>query len=88
MTGTTKVASDGMVTGWLTNHSNQTLYVTTTFARGGKPVRGQTAAVTIRPGQTFGGAYAGIWAYGVDTSPIFFYAVLQSDANKNCGSAW
>lgn len=93
VTATVKVASDGFVVGYLTNHSNQTLYVSYTFARGGKPYGPDTGATTIRPGQTAGGELGGIWASGnVDTNPprIFWYAVLQSDENagKNCSSAW
>lgn len=94
VTATVKVGSDGFVIGHLTNNSNQTLYVSYTFARGGKPAKqmGVGGAVTVRPGQTVGGEGGGVWASGVDTNPpgIFWYAVLQSDADqgKNCGSAW
>ena len=94
VTARVKVAADGFVVGWLTNNSNQTLYVSYTFARGGKPFKPETGATSIRPGQTVGGEGGGIWASGsdVDTSPpqIFWYAVLQSDSNqgKNCGNAW
>jgi len=94
VTSTVKVGSDGFVIGHLTNNSNETLYVSYTFARGGKPAKemGVGGAVTIRPGQTVGGEGGGVWASGVDTNPpqIFWYAVLQSDVNqgKSCGSAW
>ncbi|HKV26080.1 MAG TPA: tetratricopeptide repeat protein [Candidatus Acidoferrum sp.] len=88
-----KVASDGFVVGFLTNNSNQTLYVTYTFGRGGKPYGPESGAVSIRSGQTVGGEMGGIWATNdVDHNPpeIFWYAVPQSDENagKNCGSAW
>jgi hypothetical protein len=94
VTGTAKVGSDGFIVGNLTNNSNQTLYVSYTFARGGKPAKDTAGGVTIRPGQTVGGEGGGIWeaADSVDTNPpkIFWYAVLQSDvdAGKSCGSAW
>ncbi len=45
---TARVASDGFVAGDLTNNSNQSLYVSYTFARGGKPNGPDTWAVTIR----------------------------------------
>lgn len=92
VTATVKVAGDGMVVGYLTNHSNQTLSVSTTFARGGKPLKSQVALVSIAPGRTVGGEYGGIWAPGslVDTHPpeIFWYAVPQSQANNNCSLPW
>lgn len=92
VTATVKVAGDGMVVGYLTNHSNQTLSVSTTFARGGKPLKSQVALVSIAPGRTVGGEYGGIWAPSslVDTHPpeIFWYAVPQSQANNNCSLPW
>ena len=62
---------DGFVVGWLTNKSNQTVYVRYTFARGGKPYPPETGGVTIQPGQTVGGEGGGIWASAndVDSKP-------------------
>jgi hypothetical protein len=80
------------VVGSLTNNSNQVLYVSFTFARGGKPSNalGVGGAVTLQPGQTISGTP--VVAFNVDTNPpyIYWYAVLQSDIDqgKNCGSAW
>jgi hypothetical protein len=88
------LAPDGFVVGWLTNKSNQTVYVRYTFARGGKPYPPETGGVTIQPGQTVGGEGGGIWASAndVDSNPpaIFWNAVLQSDVNqgKQCPSPW
>lgn len=89
--------SDGIVVGYLTNNSNQPVYVTYTFGRGGQPAKNETGSITLNPGQTIGGEGSGIWATStgpaaVDSNPphLYWYAVLQSDANqlKNCGSPW
>lgn len=71
--------------------------MTYTFGRGGQPAKNETGSITLNPGQTIGGEGSGIWATStgsaaVDSNPahLYWYAVLQSDANqlKNCGSPW
>jgi hypothetical protein len=88
------LAPDEFVVGWLTNKSNQTVYVRYTFGRAGKPYSPETGGVTIHPGQTVGGEGGGIWAPAsdVDSNPpeIYWNAMLQSDVDqgKQCPSPW
>jgi hypothetical protein len=97
VTATDRVNPDGVVVGFVTNHSNQKLWVMFVFARGGKYAKDQAGAVYAMPGQTVGGEGGGIWATGsgpgaVDTHPpgFWFYAVLASDEDQgeHCQSPW
>lgn len=95
VTGTSKLNPDGLAVGFLTNNSNQPLWVTYTFARGGQPDKNQAGSLTLKPGQTVGGEGGGIWAVtsgaaAVDSSPvkIYWFAVPLSDENKLCGTPW
>jgi hypothetical protein len=91
VTARAKLAGDGMVVGYLTNNSNQTLLVSTTFVKDGKPLRGQTVQVTIKPGMTVGGEAGGVWVprESVDYPPsIVKYAVPWSQADQNCREPW
>lgn len=95
VTGTSKLNSDGIAVGFLTNNSNQPLWVTYTFARGGQAAKDETGSLTIRPGQTRGGEGGGIWAAtsgasAVDSSPvkIYWFAVPQSESDQSCGTPW
>ncbi|HWB98469.1 MAG TPA: hypothetical protein VG672_17280, partial [Bryobacteraceae bacterium] len=88
VTATVKTGSDDIVYGYVTNHSDQTLSISVTFATGGKPNKDQAAMVTVGPGKTLGGSGGGIWATtsAVDHNPpeIFWYAVPQSEVNRLC----
>lgn len=90
VSGTTKVDTNGYVSGFLTNHSNQYLDVIWTFARGGQPDWTQSAGDTLQPGQTRGGQVNGYWgpisgSGAVDSNPpkIFWRAVLESENQKH-----
>ncbi|MDE2113151.1 MAG: sel1 repeat family protein [Alphaproteobacteria bacterium] len=97
VTAISKLNPDGIAVGFLTNHSNQSLYVSYAFTRGGVVETSTAAAVTVQPGQTVGGEGGGVWAgtsgpTGVDSDPprIRYSAWLQSeeDQGKNCKVAW
>jgi hypothetical protein len=55
--GTVTVGGDGWVIGYLTNNSDQTLYVAYTFKKSGVPstTMSNAGATTIQGGQTVGG---------------------------------
>ena len=86
--GTTRVESDGWVTGHLTNTSSQPLYVSWAFKKNGVPDGPDAGGGVINPGQTVGGEGGGIWSTNADKNPpeIYWYAVLKSDedAGKPC----
>ncbi len=91
--GTVKVGSDGWVSGYLTNNSNQTLYVSYTFKQNGVPSNAMANAggTTIQGGQTVGGEGQGLYSTGADKNPpeIYWYAVLKSEHDRyGCAHKW
>jgi hypothetical protein len=91
--GTVKVGSDGWVSGYLTNNSNQTLYVSYTFKQNGVPSTAMANAggTTIQGGQTVGGEGQGLYSTGADKNPpeIYWYAVLKSEHDQyGCVHKW
>ena len=91
--GTVKIGSDGWVSGYLTNNSNQTLYVSYTFKQNGAPSTAMANAggTTIQGGQTVGGEGQGLYSTGADKNPpeIYWYAVLKSEHDKyGCAHKW
>ena len=91
--GTVKVGSDGWVSGYLTNNSNQTLFVSYTFKQNGVPstAMANSGGTTIQGGQTVGGEGQGLYSTGADKNPpeIYWYAVLKSDHDKyGCSHKW
>jgi len=91
--GTVKVGSDGWVIGYLTNNSNQPLYVSYTFKQNGVPstAMSNAGATTIQGGQTVGGEGQGLYSTGADKNPpeIYWYAVLKSEHDQyGCGHKW
>jgi len=91
--GSVKVGSDGWVSGYLTNNSNQTLFVSYTFKQNGVPstAMANSAGTTIQGGQTVGGEGQGLYSTGADKNPpeIYWYAVLKSDHDKyGCAHKW
>jgi hypothetical protein len=91
--GTVKVGSDGWVSGYLTNNSNQALFVSYTFKQNGVPsnAMANSGGTTIQGGQTVGGEGQGLYSTGADKNPpeIYWYAVLKSDHDKyGCVHKW
>jgi hypothetical protein len=91
--GSVKIGSDGWVSGYLTNNSNQALYVSYTFKQNGVPSNAMANAggTTIQGGQTVGGEGQGLYSTGADKNPpeIYWYAVLKSDHDKyGCVHKW
>jgi hypothetical protein len=91
--GTVKVGSDGWVSGYLTNNSNQTLYVSYTFKQNGVPstAMANSGGTTIQGGQTVGGEGQGLYSTGADKNPpeIYWYAVLKSEHDQyGCVHKW
>jgi TPR repeat protein len=91
--GTVKIGSDGFVIGYLTNNSNQTLYIAYTFKQNGVPSNAMANAggTTVQGGQTVGGELQGLYSTGADkNSPeIYWYAVLKSDQDRyGCAHKW
>ena len=91
--GTVKIGSDGWVSGYLTNNSNQTLYVSYTFKQNGAPSTAMANAggTTIQGGQTVGGEGQGLYSTGADKNPpeIYWYAVLKLEHDKyGCVHKW
>jgi hypothetical protein len=91
--GSVKIGSDGWVSGYLTNNSNQALYVSYTFKQNGVPSNAMANAggTTIQAGQTVGGEGQGLYSTGADKNPpeIYWYAVLKSDHDKyGCAHKW
>jgi pyruvate/2-oxoglutarate dehydrogenase complex dihydrolipoamide acyltransferase (E2) component len=91
--GTAKVGSDGWVSGYLTNNSNQALFVSYTFKQNGVPSTAMANAggTTIQGGQTVGGEGQGLYSTGADKNPpeIYWYAVLKSEHDKyGCVHKW
>ena len=91
--GTVKIGSDGWVSGYLTNNSNQLLYVSYTFKQNGVPSTAMANAggTTIQGGQTVGGEGQGLYSTGADKNPpqIYWYAVLKSEHDKyGCVHKW
>jgi hypothetical protein len=91
--GTVKVGTDGWVIGYLTNNSDQTLYVSYTFKQNGVPSTAMSNAggTTIQGGQTVGGEGQGLYSIGADKNPpeIYWYAVLKSEHDKyGCVHKW
>jgi hypothetical protein len=91
--GTVKIGSDGWVSGYLTNNSNQTLYVSYTFKQNGVPSTAMANAggTTIQGGQTVGGEGQGLYSTGADKNPpeIYWYAVLKQEHDKyGCVHKW
>jgi hypothetical protein len=66
--GKAEIGSDGWVSGYLTNNSNQTLYVSYTFKQNGVPSTAMANAggTTIQGGQTVGGEGRGLYSTGAD----------------------
>jgi hypothetical protein len=91
--GTVKVGSDGWVSGYLTNNSNQALFVSYTFKQNGVPstAMANSGGTTIQGGQTVGGEGQGLYSTGADKNPpeIYWYAVLKSEHDKyGCAHKW
>ena len=91
--GTVRVGSDGWVSGYLTNNSNQALYVSYTFKQKGVPsdAMANAGGTTIQGGQTVGGEGQGLYSTGADKNPpeIYWYAVLKSEHDKyGCAHKW
>jgi hypothetical protein len=91
--GSVKVGSDGWVSGYLTNNSNQALFVSYTFKQNGVPstAMANSGGTTIQGGQTVGGEGQGLYSTGADKNPpeIYWYAVLESDHQKyGCAHKW
>ena len=91
--GTVKVGSDGWVSGYLTNNSNQALFVSYTFKQNGVPstAMANSGGTTIQGGQTVGGEGQGLYSTGADKNPpeIYWYAVLKSEHDKyGCAHNW
>ena len=91
--GTVKIGSDGWVSGYLTNNSNQTLFVSYTFKQNGVPstAMANSGGTTIQEGQTVGGEGQGLYSTGADKNPpeIYWYAVLKSDHDQyGCVHKW
>jgi hypothetical protein len=91
--GTVKVGSDGWVSGYLTNNSNQALFVSYTFKQNGVPstAMANSGGTTIQGGQTVGGEGQGLYSTGADKNPpeIYWYAVLKSEHDQyGCVHKW
>jgi hypothetical protein len=91
--GTVKIGSDGWVSGYLTNNSNQTLFVSYTFKQNGVPstAMANAGATTIQGGQTVGGEGQGLYSTAADKNPpeIYWYAVLKSEYDQyGCVHKW
>jgi hypothetical protein len=91
--GTAKIGSDGWVSGYLTNNSNQALFVSYTFKQNGVPSNAMANAggTTIQGGQTVGGEGQGLYSTGADKNPpeIYWYAVLKSEHDQyGCVHKW
>jgi hypothetical protein len=91
--GSVKIGTDGWVIGYLTNNSNQTLYVSYTFKQNGVPSTAMANAggTTIQGGQTVGGESQGLSSTGADKNApqIYWYAVLKSEHDQyGCVHKW
>jgi hypothetical protein len=91
--GSVKIGTDGWVIGYLTNNSNQTLFVSYTFKQNGVPSTAMANAggTTIQAGQTVGGEGQGLYSTGADKNPpeIYWYAVLKSEHDQyGCVHKW
>jgi hypothetical protein len=91
--GSVKIGSDGWVSGYLTNNSNQALFVSYTFKQNGVPSTAMANAggTTIQGGQTVGGEGQGLYSTGADKNApqIYWYAVLKSEHDQyGCVHKW
>ena len=90
--GSAIVGSDGWLSGWLVNNSDQAVHVFYTFEKSGQPSNDMDSAgaTNLWPSERVGGEGQGLYSTSADKNPgrIHWYAVLRSDYDlrKSCAT--